>query len=186
MPHQLSKKINIRYCVFFSHVIDSSHTKFDFSKLEDCKIIVDQAYKEFLTPDSLLVSEKNGNNTAYNFRLRLRDLASVIEADDSPRVGDVGRLMMMWKRWSIMAHGMKGLSHYSKHLPRLVFLLEKILPKGLAHAIKHSLLLPTGDRDGHWVPKDQYLEQLNYSLKHLYNNSVSNTSSRPCHFPDLI
>lgn len=145
----------------------------DLTKLEDVQWVVDQAYDEFFSRESLQVSHESKNMTAYNFRLRLRDLASVVEADDAQHGGDIGRLMLMWKRWSIMAHGMKGLSHYSRHLPRLVLLLEVMLPQELAHTIKHSLLVPTGERDGHWVAKDQYLEQKIFSLKHLYNNAVS-------------
>lgn len=160
-------------CTFCRHFIENSSQTLDLTKLEDAQWIVDEAYNSFFSLESLKVSEDSRNMTAYNFRLRLRDLASVVEADDAQRMGDVGRLMLMWKRWSIMAHGMKGLSHYSKHLPRLVLLLEVILPQALAHNIKHSLLLPTGEREGHWVAKDQYLEQNIFSLKYLYNNAVS-------------
>lgn len=90
------------------------------------------------------------------------------------RQGDVGCLMLMWKRWSVMAQGIKGLSHYSLHLPRTVLLLEKYLPHGLSQIIKHSLLVCPSGREGHFVAKDFFLEIQNYWLKFFYNNSVCN------------
>lgn len=153
-------------------------TKVSEAETETLEELVNDCYQLFFTQQSISVSEKSGNTTAYNFRLRLRDLATVVEADNAQRAGDIGRLLLMWKRWSVMAQGTTGLSHYSKHLPRLVVLLTETLPSGLSHVIKHSMLLPTGNRDGHFVPKDFYLEQMNYLLKYFYNNSVRKI---PCH-----
>lgn len=101
------------------------------------------------------------------------------------RDGDVGRVLLMWKRWALMAHGVKGLSHYAIHLPRFILILEKFLPPKISTAIKHSLLIPTGGRDGHWVAKDFYLEIQNYWLKYFYNNSVSFSIFKPRVDPDL-
>lgn len=72
-----------------------------------------------------------------------------------------------------MAQGISGLSHYAIHLPRFITILEKNLPKTLAKAIKHSLLIPSAGRGGHWVAKDFYLEIQNFWLKYFYNHSVS-------------
>jgi hypothetical protein len=104
----------------------------------------------------------------------LRDLATVVEADHAMRAGDIGRLMSMWKRWSIFAQGINGLSHYALHLPWYILILEEYLPKKLAKVIKHSLLIPSSGREGHWVAKDFFLEVQNYWLKYFYNNSVCN------------
>lgn len=113
--------------------------------------------------------------------LRLRDFATVVEAHEATRAGDIGRLMLMWKQWAIMAQGMKGLSHYSRHIPRIVLLLEEDLPKDLARAIKHSLLIPSNKRPDHWLPIDEYLEISIFYLKRVYNNTVSPISSSDFH-----
>jgi hypothetical protein len=44
------------------------------------------------------------------------------------KAGDPGRLMYMWKRWAVMGQGMPKLPHYSKHLPKLILMLEEVLP----------------------------------------------------------
>lgn len=154
-------------------MIATCDTKPDLTSSKDAQQVVDACYRKYFSRQSISAAESSGNTTAYNFRLRLRDLASVLEADQAQRAGDIGRLMLMWRRWSVIAQGRPGLTHYAKHLPRLVVLLNEILPSHISHMIKHSLLLPTGDRDGHWVPKDFYLEQMNYLLKYFYNHSVS-------------
>lgn len=164
------------------HVISGLSTgkEFDWGNKTVLQAVVDKCFTDFFTRESLCAAEKSGNTMAYNFRLRLRDLASVIEADQAQRDGDIGRLLLMWKRWSVMAQGKSGLSHYSKHLPRLIVLLDNTLPDALSHVIKHSMLLPTGDREGHFVPKDFFLEQMNYLLKYFYNNSVCRLFCSSC------
>lgn len=161
--------------VFFRHVISKTkgQDKMDWEDSKSLAHVVDQCYEEFFTHSSISSAKSSGNNTAYNFRLQLRDLASVIAANQAQRAGDIGRLLQVWKRWSVMAQGKAGLTHYSKHLPRLIVLLEDTLPEDLSHVIKHCMLLPTGEREGHFVPKDFYLEQMNYLLKYFYNNLVS-------------
>lgn len=134
--------------------------------------LVDDCYHKYFTGDSIRKASEDGDLTLYNLRLRLRDFATIVEADRAMRQGDVGCLMLMWKRWSIMAQGIQGLSHYALHLPRVVHLLEYDLPKGLATLIKHSLLICPSGREGHFVAKYFYLEIQNYWLKFFYNNSV--------------
>jgi hypothetical protein len=135
--------------------------------------IIDECYETYFTASSVDQSSKTGDWSLYNLRLRLRDFATIVEGDHAMRAGDVGRVLLMWKRWAVMAHGVKGLSHYAIHLPRFILILNKFLPPEISKAIKHSLLIPTGGRDGHWVAKDFYLEIQNYWLKYFYNNSVS-------------
>lgn len=134
--------------------------------------IIDKCYDRYLTRDSLNDCSKTGNWTMYNMHLRLRDFATIVEGDQAMRAGDIGRVFLMWKRWAVMAQGVSGLSHYAIHLPRFILILEKYLPKDLARAIRHSLLIPTAGRAGHWVAKDFYLEIQNYWLKYFFNNSV--------------
>lgn len=156
-----------------SDIISQSSPDLDLTRTHQAQRVVDQFFEKYFSHLSIKAAESSNNTTAHNFRICLRDLASVIEADQSQRAGDIGRLLLMWKRWSVMAQGKSGLTHYSKHLPRLVTLLTTILPSDLAQVVKHSMLIPTGDREGHWVAKDFYLEQMNYLLKYFYNNSVS-------------
>lgn len=134
--------------------------------------IIDKCYDRYLTRDSLNDCSKTGDWTMYNMHLRLRDFATIVEGDQAMRAGDIGRVFLMWKRWAVMAQGVSGLSHYAIHLPRFILILEKYLPKDLARAIRHSLLIPTAGRAGHWVAKDFYLEIQNYWLKYFFNNSV--------------
>lgn len=91
-----------------------------------------------MTLELLKNTKERQDWTSYNMQLRLRDFASVIEGDHAMRAGDIGRVMNMWKRWSIMVQGSTGLSHYAIHLPRFILILKKYLPFKLAKAIKHS------------------------------------------------
>ncbi|KAH9821005.1 hypothetical protein DFH28DRAFT_1190502 [Melampsora americana] len=147
----------------------------DIYDANQVKDVVDECFKDFFTAISLHKMEKSNNWHAYNLRLRLQDFASIIEGEDAMRQGDIGRVMLMWKRWSLMAQGMKGLSHYALHLPRMILLLESGLPPELAKLIKHSMLIPASGRPGHFIAKDFFLELQNYWLKYFYNHSGMGT-----------
>lgn len=103
----------------------------------------------------------------------MHDFATVIEASRAMSAGDVGRMIRMWKRWSVMAHGMNRLKHYSNYLPRLIILLNKSLLKDVGDIIKYNLLVCPSGRAGHFVAKDFFLEVQNFWLKFFYNNVVS-------------
>lgn len=135
--------------------------------------MIDECHRMYCSTHSIRQASQSNDGALYNMRLRLRDFGTVIEADDAMRAGDIGRLMSMWKHWSILAQGLTGLSHYALHLPQYILILEEYLPKKLAHVIKHSLLIPSSGREGHWVSKDFYLETQNFWLKYFYNHSVS-------------
>lgn len=154
-------------------IVASKGSKVDFTVPGVAQALVDECYDKYCSGESIREASKAEDGALYNLRLRLRDLATVVEADHAMRAGDIGRLLSMWKRWSILAQGLKGLSHYALHLPRYILILEKYLPKTLAKVIKHSLLIPSSGREGHWVAKDFFLEVQNYWLKYFYNNSVS-------------
>lgn len=87
--------------------------------------------------------------------------------------GDVGRMIRVWKRWSVIAHGMTRLKHYANYLPHLIVLLTQTLPKDIAEVITHNLLVCPSGRKGHFVAKDFFLEVQNFWLKFFYNNCVS-------------
>lgn len=135
--------------------------------------IIQKSWTLFFDQQSLESSKLKKDYRAYNLRLRLRDLATVVEAENATKAGDIGRLLQMWKRWSIMAQGIKGLSLYGQHLPRLILLLEHYLPPGLSYLIKHSMLVASSGRGGHFIPKDLLLELQNWWLKYFFNNTVS-------------
>lgn len=130
----------------------------DLTKATGCNQLLDIVWNRYFDASAIERARQSSDHIHYNFLMRLRDFASVVEAHDSTRAGDIGRLMAMWKRWSVMAQGLPGLSHYARHIPRIVLLLEQDLPKGLAKVIKHSLLIPSNEREGHWMAIDEYLE----------------------------
>lgn len=154
-------------------MIESQSTKVNLAEPGVAQSIIDQCFDRYMTIEALEQFEEKEDWTLHNMVLRLRDLSTVTECDRAMRDGDIGRVLLMWRRWAIMAQGLKGLSHYGIHLPRYIMILEKYLPPSVSKAIRHSLLIPTAGRTGHWVAKDFYLEIQNYWLKYFYNHSVS-------------
>lgn len=146
------------------------------SKPDNFEKLFEALWENYFSASGIEDARVSGDYTAYNLRLRLRDFATVVEAQDATRAGDIGRLMNMWKWWSVMAQGLPGLSHYSRHIPRLVMLLEEDLPKSLAHMIKHALLIPSNERENHWLPLDEVMEVNICWLKNHYDTTVSSFS----------
>lgn len=147
--------------------------KVDLTKEAECNRVFDEVWNQYFDSTAVESARVNVEHTQYNLMVRLRDFATVVEAHNATRAGDIGRLMEMWKMWAIMSQGIPGLSHYAKHIPRLVLLLEVDLPRDLAHAIKHSLLIPSNEREDHWMAIDEYMEVHICWLKSHYNNTVS-------------
>ncbi|EGG02116.1 uncharacterized protein MELLADRAFT_110465 [Melampsora larici-populina 98AG31] len=48
------------------------------------------------------------------------NFATLVEGSWSMSAGDVGRMLRVWKCWSVNAHGMKRLKHYANYLPHLI------------------------------------------------------------------
>lgn len=134
---------------------------------------VEQTYEAFFSGHALLKAREQEDDRKSALLLRLRDFATIVEAKRAMSAGDIGRVMMMWKMWSVMIQGMKGLTHYSKYLPQVVAMLTTTLPEPLAHVLKHNMLIAPSGRKNHFVAKDFYLEVQNYWLKFFYNHSVS-------------
>ncbi|EGG11117.1 uncharacterized protein MELLADRAFT_60017 [Melampsora larici-populina 98AG31] len=109
----------------------------------------------------------------YNLMICLRDFGTIVDLHETTCAGDIGCLTAMWKCWSIMTQGVTSLSHYGQHIPCMVFLLEEDLLVPLAHVIKHSSLIPSTDRDNHWMPIDEYQEIHIFYLKQVYDSTVS-------------
>lgn len=149
----------------------------DLSKEEDFEKLLNEVWCQYFDTKAIAAALKKKEHTRYNLLMRLHDFATIVEAHEATRAGDIGRLMNMWKRWAIMAQGIPGLPHYSRHIPRIVLLLEEDLPTSLAHAIKHSILIPSNEREDHWLPIDEYQEVHICWLKDVYDNTVSFISS---------
>ncbi|OAV88474.1 hypothetical protein PTTG_29018 [Puccinia triticina 1-1 BBBD Race 1] len=99
------------------------------------------------------------------------DFATIVEANSAMKDGDYGRLMFMWQRWAVMSQGIGGMPHYSKHLPKLIVLLNHILPESLSQLVLNTLLLSPKGKPGHFMATDFYLEVQNYWLKYFFNHS---------------
>jgi hypothetical protein len=108
--------------------------------------------------------------------LRIHDFATILEAKHAMKAGDPGRLMYIWKRWSVMGQGMPKLPQYSKHLPKLIVLLKEVLPESISKIVLSTLLIcPTG-KANHFVATDFFLEIQNYWLKYFFNHSGIGTN----------
>ncbi|OAV96426.1 hypothetical protein PTTG_26389 [Puccinia triticina 1-1 BBBD Race 1] len=140
--------------------------------------IIDACYNRFFGRAAFQKAKNMNLPALFNLMTRLRDFATIIEANRSMKAGDIGRLLNIWRRWSVMAQGINGLTHYSIHLPRMILLITKVLPPALGHAIQHSLLVTPSGRPGHFVAKDFYLETKNYWLKFIFNNNGIGTNAK--------
>jgi hypothetical protein len=67
-----------------------------------------------------------------NFFLWIHDFATILEANWSMKDGHYGHPMLIWQHWVVMSKGIGGMPHYSKHLPKLIILLNYIFPKSLS------------------------------------------------------
>jgi hypothetical protein len=105
----------------------------------------------------------------------LHDFSTFVEAKIAMKGGDVGRLIIVWSKWCLMAQALPGITNYLSYLPRLVFLLTVFLTPSMRKYLCHNLLIsPTGRKD-HFVAKDFWLEIQNYWLKYFYNQCGNRT-----------
>ncbi|KAA1070445.1 hypothetical protein PGT21_012403 [Puccinia graminis f. sp. tritici] len=138
--------------------------------------IVDQCYDRFFSPQARAAAATEGTCPKLrNTMLRMHDFSTVVEAKRSMKAGDVGRLMLIWKKWSLMAQALKGITNYSTYLPRMVLMLTVVLPPGLSKYMRHNLLMSPSGRAEHFVAKDYWLEIQNYWIKFLFNNNGTGT-----------
>ncbi|KAA1139302.1 hypothetical protein PGTUg99_037688 [Puccinia graminis f. sp. tritici] len=107
--------------------------------------IVEQCYDRYCSPAARQAACTRESPKLSNLLIRLQDFSTVVEANRAMKAGDVGRLINIWKMWSIMTQSLPGLTHYSAYLPRLVLMLIQILPPNLAKVMRHDLLVsPSG------------------------------------------
>ncbi|KAA1072343.1 hypothetical protein PGT21_032924 [Puccinia graminis f. sp. tritici] len=139
--------------------------------------IVNECYERFLSPQARSAAAAKGpsHHKLSNTLVQLHDFSTVVKAKRAMKAGDIGRLLLVWKKWSLMSQALKGLTNYSSYLPRMVLLLTVVLPPGLSKYLKHNLLISPSGRTGHFVAKDYWLEIQNYWIKFLYNNNGTAT-----------
>ena len=138
--------------------------------------VIEECYSRFFSPQAR--SQASANPTALrlsNTLILLHDFSSVVEAKRSMKAGDVGRLILVWKKWSLMSQALKGITNYSSYLPRMVLLLTVILPPPMRKYFRHNLLISPSGRKDHFVAKDFWLEIQNYWIKYFYNNNGMGT-----------
>ncbi|KAH9443424.1 hypothetical protein Pst134EA_015655 [Puccinia striiformis f. sp. tritici] len=134
--------------------------------------IVDKCYPSFCTRKARQSAKGCDSPWLYNTLLMLHDFSTLVEA----KAGDIGSLMSVWKKWSLMAQALPGITNYSSYLPRQVLLLTVILPPFLSKYLRHNLLMSPTGRPDHFVAKDFWLEIQNYWLEFLYNRSGMGTN----------
>ncbi|KAA1137119.1 hypothetical protein PGTUg99_013686 [Puccinia graminis f. sp. tritici] len=104
-------------CTSFSVVMktqyqEAAKTKITISS-EQWNHIVDACYKQFCSPEARSAAARDANPKLSNTLIMLHDFSSVVEAKRAMQAGDIGRLMIVWKKWCIMTQGLKGLTNYS-------------------------------------------------------------------------
>ncbi|KAA1083207.1 hypothetical protein PGTUg99_004790 [Puccinia graminis f. sp. tritici] len=166
------------YCVLL--VANRAHVPLDENLLkvssETINDWVELTYDRFCSQDAHHSDLAQTSPAHKNLLLRIRDFATILEANRSMKDGDYGRLMYIWKRWAVMSQGLGNMPHYSRHLPKLIILIDYILPQSMAEIVKNTLLLSPTGKPGHFVATDFYLEVQNYWLKYFFNHSGIGTN----------
>jgi hypothetical protein len=133
--------------------------------------IFNQCYETYCTASARKAAESRDCPKLHNTLVQLHDFSSVVEAKRIMKAGDVGRLMIVWKKWCVMAQSIKKITNYSSYLPRTVILLSGGLNPSLSKYLRHNLLISPTGRDNHFVAKEFWLEIQNYWIKYFYNKS---------------
>ncbi|KAA1118325.1 hypothetical protein PGTUg99_003964 [Puccinia graminis f. sp. tritici] len=171
-------KATLVYCIKVVMGTDSSSLTEELPRMSSARIseVVNETYIRFFSAEAKLDATLQTSPKLYNTILRLADFATIAEGDAAMKAGNIGCVMNVWKRWAVIAQGIKKLTQYSIQLPQMILLLNEILPSGLAHIIKHSMFVAPHGRQKHFVAKDQFLESQNYWLKHFFNNTGRGTN----------
>ncbi|PLW20217.1 hypothetical protein PCASD_18335 [Puccinia coronata f. sp. avenae] len=137
--------------------------------------IVEKCYSRFFSPQAQQNASQKENLKQHTFLMRLHNFSTIVKANRATKAGDIGRLMRIWKAWLLMAQALPGLVNYQSYLPRLVLMLNKMLPPSLSKLIRHNILVFPSGRENHFMPKENYLENQNYWLKFFYNSNGDGT-----------
>ncbi|PLW31556.1 hypothetical protein PCASD_19118 [Puccinia coronata f. sp. avenae] len=175
------KKIHMAtlvHCIMIVLGTEKDSLTEELPKLTSKKIsdTIEKTYIQFFSPESKAKAASNSLPKLSNLILRLSDFATIVEGNSAMKCGDIGQVMNIWKRWAIIAQGIKKLTQYSIQLPQMIILLNYALLDGLSQVIKHSLLVAPTAGQKHYLPKDQYLEMKNYWLKHFFNDTGQGTN----------
>ncbi|KNE98544.1 hypothetical protein PSTG_08283 [Puccinia striiformis f. sp. tritici PST-78] len=103
--------------------------------------IVDKCYDRFCSVEACDSAAVRKCPKLSNTLIQLRNFSLVVECKRAMRSRDIGRLMMVWKKWSVMAQSIAGITNCSSYLPQMVLLLTVILPPSLAEYLRHNLLM---------------------------------------------
>lgn len=94
---------------------------------EEWNFVINNCYERFCLPHARDKAAMESSHKLHNVLVHLHKFSTVIEGHRAMRDGDIGRLMNIWRIRLIMTQSLKGLTHYSVYIPRLVLLLTKIL-----------------------------------------------------------
>ncbi|KNE87278.1 hypothetical protein PSTG_19341, partial [Puccinia striiformis f. sp. tritici PST-78] len=82
--------------------------------------IVEECYETYFTPKARSNAASKDSPKLSNTLLQLHDFSTVVEAKRAMKAGDIGRVMIVWKKWCLMAQALSGITNYSSYLPRMV------------------------------------------------------------------
>ncbi|PLW29387.1 hypothetical protein PCASD_21343 [Puccinia coronata f. sp. avenae] len=170
-------KATLVYCIKVVMGTENQVVSEELPKLPSAKLAeyIQATFDRFFTPQAKKTAAETSLKLS-NLILRLSDFATVVEGNAAMKGGNIGRLMNVWKRWAVISQGIKSLTQYSIHLPRMIILLTQVLKPGLARVILHSYLISPSGRQKHYLAKDQLLEMKNFWLKFLFNHSGRGTN----------
>ncbi|PLW44064.1 hypothetical protein PCASD_04831 [Puccinia coronata f. sp. avenae] len=84
---------------------------------EEWNSIVEDCYTQFCTGQARKEAKARDCSRLHNTLVMLHNFSTVVEAKRSMRDGDVGRLMIIWSKWSLMTQALPGITNYSNYLP---------------------------------------------------------------------
>ena len=129
---------------------------------ERWNMLVDECFNCFFLAEAHKKAAQQSLPKLSNTLLLVRNFSTVVKAKQSMKAGDIGRLMLIWKRWCFMCQAIKGITNYSTYLPRMVLLLTKIMPPSMQKYLRHNLLICPSGCKNHFVAKDFWHEVQNY------------------------
>ncbi|KAI7942010.1 hypothetical protein MJO28_012037 [Puccinia striiformis f. sp. tritici] len=69
---------------------------------------IEKTYEQFFTATAQETASNRTSPKLSNLMLRLSNFATIVEGNTAMKCGDIGRLMNVWKRWSVMAQAPSG------------------------------------------------------------------------------
>jgi hypothetical protein len=72
-------------------------------KSKDILVIIESVYNKFLSPEVLSKAKNPKAPCLENMLLCLQDFSSIVECNFGMEAGDIGRVLNIWRRWSVMA-----------------------------------------------------------------------------------